>query len=370
MKKFMVFIAAVAMVGLFAFTAVAAEWNFYGHSRMTTVYYDKAKEHVAAGALFDDQDLTWNSQTNARLGAKVKASDTVSGRFEFQTGQAVGLRLMYGTWNFGPGTLLVGQDYTPTDTIISASIGNRPDQLAGYAPPTDGEGNALWIGSMYTSRIPQLKLTFDGFQVALIRPSTTGASGVYTDVDTTLPKIEMSYKFATDAFSVKPYFGYQTVAFSDPATDNDVSIDSYIYGAQFGVNMGPAYIKGNLFGATNPGNYGRLEVALYNAATVTGVNVDDADVYGGILLVGFKLNDMFKFEAGYAMDKSKTTVLGVESKNDPSHWYVNTTITMAPGVFIVPEIGRFDYGDNEVAGVPSVDQGDVMYYGAKWQINF
>jgi hypothetical protein len=149
-----------------------------------------------------------------------------------------------------------------------------------------------------------------------------------------------------------------------------VSIDSYIYGAQFGVNMGPAYIKGNLFGATNPGNYGRLEVALYNAATVTGVNVDDADVYGGILLVGFKLNDMFKFEAGYAMDKSKTTVLGVESKNDPSHWYVNTTITMAPGVFIVPEIGRFDYGDNEVAGVPSVDQGDVMYYGAKWQINF
>jgi hypothetical protein len=43
---------------------------------------------------------------------------------------------------------------------------------------------------------------------------------------------------------------------------------------------------------------------------------------------------------------------------------------MAPGVFIVPEIGRFDYGDNEVAGVPSVDQGDVMYYGAKWQINF
>jgi hypothetical protein len=359
---------------------------------MTTVRYDKSKEITGTG--FDDADTTWTSQTNARIGAKVKASDAVSGRFELAMSSNVGnaadgnldtvaLRLMNGTWNFGPGTLLVGQDYTPGDTIISTSIGTLPSTIPANPgivagtfahratdPIMDGEGNALQIGSMYTSRIPQIKLTFDGFQVAFIQPSTVGSQGIYTDIDTTFPKIEMSYKFATDVFSVRPYAGYNTVDFSDPATDNDVSIDSYIYGVTFGVNMGPAYIKGNVFGAQNSGNYGRSNVSNYDTAVITGVNTDDSDEYGGIILVGFKLNDMFKFEAGYAMDKSKRDVLGIESENDPSHYYINATITMAPGVFIVPEYGKFDFGDNEVSGAVPVNRGDCSYFGAKWQINF
>jgi hypothetical protein len=73
MKKLIVILAAIAMVGAFTATSMAAEWNFYGSARMSTVYYDKSQE--VAGGNFDDQDLTWLTQTNERFGAKVKTSD-------------------------------------------------------------------------------------------------------------------------------------------------------------------------------------------------------------------------------------------------------------------------------------------------------
>ncbi|MBC8378240.1 MAG: hypothetical protein H8E62_03610 [Planctomycetes bacterium] len=383
MKKFIVFFAAIAMVGAFAFSAVAADWSFYGSSRLTTVSYDRSKEvatYTGTGSQYDDQDTTWKSQTNARLGANVAAGD-VTGRFEFQTGQAVGLRLMYGEWNFGSGKLLVGQDYTPGDTIISASIGTRPDQLTGTAAGTggpgrnemtDGEGNALWIGSMYTSRLAQIKLKFGAFQIAFIEPNVSLHSGaVFTESDTTLPKIEMAYTFKTDMFSVKPYAGYNTYDGVN-ATDQDYEIESYIYGAQFGVNFGAAYVKGNIYGAQNASNYGKVNAvsfdkANWNAATNS---FNDADEYGGILLAGFKLSDMLTFEAGYAMVETEVNnSAAVKCEGDAAHWYINAIVTLAPGVTITPEIGKFDLGDNVVGGV-STKNGDVAYFGAKWQINF
>ena len=370
MKKLMIVLVAIAMVGAFAATTMAAEWSFYGSSRMTTFSYNKSKEVV--GTNFDDQDTTWTSQTNARFGANVKASDTVSGRFEqAMSSNSFALRLMYGVWNFGSGSLLVGQDYTPADTIISASVGVLPSVItaAGQGPALDGEGNGLQIGSFYESRIAQIKLKFGDFQLAFIQPSTQ--TYALREVDTTLPKIEVAYKFKTDAFYVQPYAGYQTVDYTLVATDSSESVVSYLYGAQFGINFGPMYVKGNVFGSQNSGNYGRSNVTNFDSATISATNVvSDATTYGGIILAGFKLNDMLTFEAGYAMDKSKLEVPGTsDSENDPSHYYVNATITLAPGVFIVPEFGVFNFGDNEVAGV-STDQGDVTYFGAKWQINF
>jgi hypothetical protein len=371
MKKLLAVLAAIAMVGVFAAVSVAADWSFYGSSRVQTARYDKSKE--VAGINFDDQDTTWQAQANTRLGAKVKTSDTVGGRFEFQTGQDVGLRLMYGTWNFGAGTLLVGQDYTPGDTIISSSWAQLPYKISGTDPVVADEGDSLAIGSMYTSRLSQIKLTFGDFQVAFIQPKTTGAQGVYTDIDTTFPKVELNYKFKTDMFSVTPYAGYQTVDFTDPSNDRSVSIDSYIYGLTFSVNFGPAYVRGNVFGARNAQNYGRVAIPVANHAVITGVDdVNDSDTYGGIILVGYKINDMFAAQAGYAQEKSKIDALGVTSENKPSHWYVQATITLAPGVYIIPEVGMFDYGDMELSGATtsSTPLGDCTYYGAKWMINF
>lgn len=367
MKKLLVILAAIAMVGAFTVTSMAAEWNFYGSSRINTTYYSKSKE--VAGTNLDDEDMTWTRQTNSRFGAKVKASDTVSGRMELSMSAASqALRLLYGEWNFGSGSLLVGQDYTPVDQILSNSIGALAYQITGTAPVPDGEGNALTIGSFYESRKPQITLKFGALKLAFIQMATT-TDAVYSDIDTTLPKMEISYAFKTDAFSITPYAGYNTVDMADPLTDNDVTVNSYVLGAAGKVNFGPMYVNANLFLAQNAQNYGRLNAALYDAAVVVGTDTEDADTLGGQLIAGFKLNDMFTFEAGYSYENNELDVAGVTSENSLSHWYINTIITMAPGVMIIPEIGSFDYGDSEVGNV-STDLGDASYFGAKWQINF
>jgi hypothetical protein len=46
--------------------------------------------------------------------------------------------------------------------------------------------------------------------------------------------------------------------------------------------------------------------------------------------------------------------------------YVQAVITFAPGVYVVPEAGYYDYMD-DVAGN---DEGYQWYAGAKWQIDF
>jgi len=384
MKKFFVILAVIAMVGAFAATSMAAEWSFYGSARMNTTYYDKSKE--VAGGDFDDQDMTWALQTNTRIGAKVKASDAVSGRFEFAVSPVDGVsatpgatdktgvdtRLMYGEYNFGSGSLLVGQDYTPVDNILSSSIGALAYQISGTNPVFDGEGDALTIGSFYESRKPQIKLKFGNLQLAFIQMAEA-TLGQYTDKDTTLPKIEVAYKFKTDAFSITPYGGYNTVEASDPATDNSLTVDSYVVGAAGKVNFGPMFVAANIFWAQNAQNYGRLNRGLYDGALLNGSDTEDAMTWGGQVIAGFKLSDMLAFEAGYSYDHNEVDLVGADAgrtgENDPSHWYVNATITLAPGVYIIPEIGMFDFGDDD-NGARTIDQGDCTYYGVEWKINF
>ena len=47
-------------------------------------------------------------------------------------------------------------------------------------------------------------------------------------------------------------------------------------------------------------------------------------------------------------------------------WYTLGGHHFAPGVYLIPEVGDYDYMD-DVAGN---DQGYQWYAGAKWQIDF
>ena len=51
--------------------------------------------------------------------------------------------------------------------------------------------------------------------------------------------------------------------------------------------------------------------------------------------------------------------------------YINSTINIAPGFFVVPEIGyaSYDYATIPVAGQDEAKP-NIFYAGAKWQINF
>ena len=92
-----------------------------------------------------------------------------------------------------------------------------------------------------------------------MQPST-GGSSLFTDpasanfdasaeTDTSLPKIEAKYTFSTDMFKVGVVGGYNSYEVDTDAKDYDV--DSWVAALWGQVNMGPAYVKGNVFKAVN-----------------------------------------------------------------------------------------------------------------------
>jgi len=391
MKKTIVIFAALALVFGFAATTMAADWNFYGSARVTTFSYSLDKDAPAnpMPATYDDTDTTWALQGNSRVGATVSNGD-VGGGFEYGTG--VNVRKLYGTWNFGSGQLLVGQTYTPITSLLSNQVGN-------------GDNGLLNVGEMYAGRQPMLQLTMGGFQVALISPSVasltagtgtlttgglvlTGATGTKSiygmtavDTDVTIPKIELAYKFSTDMFWVKPYVGYQTYD-AVTATDTSESIDAYVGGVAGAVTFGPATVKANIYMAQNPVAYGATSATAGAPADAVPAGVpvwnatknefDDYDEFGGLLMVGFKINDMLGAELGYAYKKGDRDTGASKTEYTNMAYYAQLPITLADGVFIVPEIGYYDFGDAEVtgAGAGKTERGSQTYFGAKWQINF
>lgn len=347
MKKLFIIFAVLCL----AAPAMAADWNFYGSARMATWYstYDDA----VAGT--DDVSNTqWDQQGNSRIGAKVKVNDQIGGRFEMSDG--FGKRLLYGTYNFGGGELLLGQSYTPITSFYSNSV-------------YDGDGDLLNIGQFYEGRQEMIQLKFGGFKVAFVEPSTANApAGTTTEV--TIPKLEASYKFKTDMFFVDVFGGYNTFEAKGHATAGDVDVDSYVVGGGGGVNFGPAFIKAGVHMGENLGNFASLwereEGAVApKSVNVTGTTVTDNKAFGYLAVVGVKAYDMFTIEGGYGYQEWDTDLAGSEA-NDIAQYYLNATINIAPGFFIVPEVGFIDYGKNNA----NVDEGDKTYFGAKWQINF
>jgi len=360
MKKLFVCALAVAMV--FAFTAptMAADWNFYGSARFATFSADVDPQVAGTPS---DTDTQWAVQGNSRIGATVSAGD-VGGGFEY--GSTPNLRKLYGTWNFGAGTLLVGQTYTPIAEFYSNQVFGADNDL-------------LFQGMAYHGRRGQIRLTFGGFDVAFVTPNTQATSsltggGVTAggDVDTTLPQIVLSYKFATDMFSVKPYLGWasfdQTVG-QTSATQQE-SIDSLVYGLGGKVNFGPAYVAANIMAGNNVGNMGIATASRSNAWVTTGTGtIVDNDTLAYAAVVGFKASDMFTIEGGYGYISSEINVAGVKIEDPAFSYYINCVINLAPGVFVVPEFGIVSADEIKTAGV-SVKEAETTYFGAKWQINF
>jgi len=347
MKKLLVGLFAVAMV--VAFTAPAmAEWNFYGSARMSTFY------SIEDNSANDDRtSLNWDKQGNSRIGAKVKANDNgIGGRFEYGTG--VNVRLLYGTWDFGGGTLLLGQDYTPSCSG-NAWISN---QVWG------GDNDLIWYGMPYIGRNPQIKLKVGGLDVALITPKTNDLGIEGGTAVAKLPMIEFSYQAKTDMFFFRPYAGFNTYEIE---AAEDETITSWLGGFTFGVTPGAFYLKGGAFYSLNPQSYGiSMESGVANSVN------EDVNAWGAQLLAGFKISDALTVEAGggfasYDRDNEDESIADVLDRDaDATDWsvYGNASITLAPGFFVVPELGFRDREDD------GTNNKDVFYVGAKWQINF
>ena len=343
MKRLIVLLASVALVLSFAVTAAANDWSFYGSARMTTFWNDQDANWG------DDDETTWAMQGNSRIGANVKG-DAVNGRFEFSN--AVGTRLLYGTWNFGGGTLLVGQTYGPVNIFTS-------NQVYG------GDADLLNVGGTYGGRTPMLQVSFGPAKIALLSPqgaTSVGATG--GDGDNVIPKLEASVDYKSDLFWVTLQGGYQTYEIEN-STIGGYDVDAYVLSVGGGFNFGPAAIKLQALYGQNTSSYGLWHVQGVGVPSVSGTNIVDSDTLGFTGVVTFKATDMFTLEGGYGYIQIDSGITG-QTENDAQGYYVQAVISPAPGVYIIPEVGVVDLMDS--AG--GADEGQTTYLGAKWQINF
>jgi len=371
MKKLLVLFTALALV-CSVVPAMAVDWNFYGSARMATYYTEQSGpfNRENGGANQDTNELGWDLQGNSRLGATVKHEGPVTGRFEFGINEnTVTSRRIFGTWDFGAAKLTVGKDYTPVSQFVSGQA-------------FSGDLGLLGTGTFYGARNGQIRLDFGGFSFAAIRqnPSALGSGG---NTERWIPRLEASYSMPLDNFSFQLMGGYSYYKVKDPTagTDpDDFDVQSWMLGADVTTSFGPLglFFAGSY--SVNPaqaGWYLNVQGDSTGAANSVGFNAstnnkgdDIKDVAFSQLSGGasFAFSDTVRLEAGYGWWYADSDADGAGSE---SGWtaYGQAMFTMAPGVYLVPEVGYFDYGnDSGQRGNKSL--GSKFYAGAKWQIDF
>lgn len=405
-------VIAVLLVFFTGSAYAAAEWNFYGSARISTFYSNIDDNPFQAPDGKGIQPHTKNYEQdlngNARIGAKVKVSDALTARFEYGTKHgSANVRILWGEWNFGAGSLGVGRNYTPLLMPYSNQVYNI------YARE-DGDTNMSLFGMLYGKRKNMIRLKFGTFQIAAVQPKTTVSNYATTD-DTTgvvvgatpagyiyltdgqpdtevkLPSIQAKYKYDFDSGHLNFAGGYQTFDVLDGGQSFDVT--SYVLAVGGRLNAGGFYFKGNLWGGQNVGNMadiittgsifttysaatggdldgGGLGFARWSDGTVNaslggagGIEkgITDNDALAALLVAGYEIRKGLYLEAGYGYTQTQLDAVGAE-KEKCQTIYLQSTIFLAPGVFLTPEIGYSDFDEP--------DQPEISYFGIKWQINF
>jgi hypothetical protein len=273
----------------------------------------------------------------------------------------------------------VGKDYTPVSQFISGQV-------------YDADLGLLGVGTQYGNRVGQIAFGFGGFEIALMTVDARGVSQEFVlggltydtadllgaDVDKTIPKIEAKWGMSFDAWNFNIMGGYNYFKVQDvesaenPGDTNDIDVTAYTVGADAGFNFGPGYVKGAVSYGQNigtagwgiPGNRNPGGFALWDGDDDT----DNVKTFMGALVGGMKVSDMLSFEGGvgYRQDDPDSNYLLGDEKAKSWNWYVQSVIALAPGVYVIPEVGMF-MGDKTYA---DTDATTTFYLGGKWQINF
>jgi hypothetical protein len=376
MKKLLVILI---VLGLAAPALAQPQVTTYGSLRPHLSYVSLSQDFVGgpaldgtintAGGTFRDEGVLLNISQSTRAGFRAKMSDSTSAVLEFwiRSGDAnatnVGTRLFFGDWNFGPGSLRVGQDH-PVATFLGYS------NMFG-APTGGGDGNMLGMGLPYASRNPLIRLDIAGASLALVQNSGVPVLG-FEDADRWLPRIEAAYVFRTPVIAIRPILAYQNFRVENRAPGgDDRSIESYMAGLGVSLTLGPAFVKATGTWGQNVGNMAMGQAALVGGGLTTATGVDDAETYTGTLVAGFNVSPTFFIEAGVGYANTKVDAApGVEVKSDGFIVYLQTPITLARGFQLIPEVGQLDRGDLKVSGQPDLAQGRSTYASAIFKIDF
>lgn len=408
MKKALIALMALALVAAFAMPAAAAEKSevsFGGYVAFETWVMDDdgAMQDLDADGSwddgrYDDTDTMWDIDTVcSRFNATFKREDfTAFVEMRPRAGADVGFRHWYAEWNFGPGFLLIGQTWLPSFQPISSSAACC---AAGEISTFAGDSGS------FMARAPMIRLRFPfsvgQFVMAFVDPSQSGSNmadefgGAQQDTDYTLPQLEAAVNLTFGPVGLN-FFGtwneYEEV-YRNQNGDNDpdedeFDIESWVLGGNGKFTAGPFSIAlAGWFGENSAAGVGFTGNAVDRGMLMPIIfdggdgdlwldGVHDTDDWGAYINITFKLNDMVSFAAGggtMEQDRSDDQIGGTngdELENECTAWFVNSTITIAEGFTITPEIGEFDYETSTMDGGEPLDQGDEMYYGIWWKMNF
>jgi hypothetical protein len=392
MKKLMILFAVIAMVGAFTATTLA-DFDLYGSARFRTYYVDNDSNPIPG--VDSDKDLDWRMGFLSRFGANFK-SGKITGKFEldarpgaqgftgnleYDSGASglgnLRLRHLWGQWDFGVGKLMIGQNFPLYDAPVSGI-----NYYSGGLQKFGGIG-------LNVARTSQIRLTFENLRLAFLPPDTFAAvtgldSAVrpFEEINTKFPKIEIRYDTRLDNYALNFIGGYQSVEIEDrlneaspspfsgtgPGTKATEDISSWVLGFRGRADFGPIYAGLALTYRKNGTNYGVWTVSTKEQAVFQGNDLKDAFAWGVDAALGWRINDRFTVEASYAgFDSKQDTAL--DNEDDAMVWCLLTKITMAPGVYIIPEFIYQDNKDVTNDGV-SIDQGDVTVFGVLWKIDF
>ena len=411
MKKLAIIALSVLVTAVFAISATANEWSLYGSARVDTFYtsQDLGKElelvpgtntFIAVDARDSAnqstvKDLSWNLQSDSRIGATV-SGDRLEARFEFSvtsdgSGGNVGTRRLYGIWKFADGWgLKVGKDYTPVLFGLSNQV-------------FDTDSNLWKLGNAYGGRYAQIAVQGELgpgiLKVALINQFTDTLGQPDGVVETVLPKFETSYEYKlTDAMSMHAFGGYQTYDIKYPAPPpfggtNSQSVNSWMLGMGGIFNFGPFFVKPQVSYYQNGAAADWLNdnylpftkqsfINDFNGIFGTDIepvgsnDVVDAKNLMAMLALGYKPTESLSLEFGVGyINYSTDSTQGISVKNNYLETYLQAAFTLAPSVYIIPEIGYRDFGKAKYdkpfyIGAPDVDLGNLFYIGAEWRIDF
>jgi hypothetical protein len=374
MKKLMILLLVMTMVGSFTATTLA-DVDLYGSARFRC-YYASVDDGVPGAD--KDKDLEWQMGALSRFGANFK-SGKITGRFELDARPGSGgmtediergggasmlgnmrLRHLWGEWDFGAGRLMIGHNFPLYDAPASG--------INYY-----NGGLQKWGGIGYSAaRTSQLRLTFGDLRLAFMQTDTTRQwwpLGSFEEANIRFPKIEARYDKRIDALAISLIGGWQTYEIEDRnGTKETKEINSYVLGVRAKANFGPAYANLALTWRQNGRNYGVWTVSNKEIAVLQGNDLKDATAWGVVAALGWTINDMWTFEASFgALDSKQDTSL--DNEDDAMVWCFLSKITMAPGVYIIPELIYQDNKDVTNDGMVT-DQGDTTVFGVFWRIDF
>ena len=345
-QKQMMTIAAIgALSAVTALPAMAADVSFYGQARLATFYNMIDDDNGDSTSGFDE-----HFQPNSRFGANFKNGD-FGGKVEIGFGSsinstALSTRLLYGSWNFGSGKLLVGQDYNRY-WVGSAQVHGDDLGFTGYGATDD-------------KRSPQIRVDMNnGFYFAAIQPKQNVNNGNQETVsggnESYLPKLNVGYAGKAGNFSYNA--GLVGQFYKDKNNDEQVTaLLGYLSGKYA---MGATSVLFNLSYAQNPAEM-NFQGRTAKSAT------DDMRGFEGFLQLSQTLSPTLGLNAGvgYVYDKSEAS--GADA-DDKMSVFVNMPIKLAKFVTLTPEISYYD----QLSEVGATDSDAKNWaVGAKWQIDF